>query len=460
MSKAFPKSYLMETPEGDCVRLQFDMDTRRWESGTLALQRHSGQWSLNVGTEEYQCEDGSPKIDCAGYTVHNPDLSDPKGLKSRKRARKSTGSRARVGDHLKAIIKEQTGATPKLSGPGKSCGCNDLAKKMNTWGIEGCSTRKAEILDHLVNIASDLTGFNNVKSIYKIAAALPLPEMVIRKVAEAWVDSAIALAKAELARIQRSRPSTISRNQQNANARPAEPRPFTEAPSATLLFHIYPTHNWRKHVDYMNEHAVGYSRKIMSIAVDEHTANANEVKDAFGGSWEYITVPNDPQLREVLSYRELFKLAYTEDPNHIIVCAHGKGAQAHTVGNESIRWWTNAMYETVVGNLSELYEEFEKGYNVVGSFRRIGRQFGCKHRYHFSGTFYALRASGFFLPNGKIPPIRQRWWGTESLPGDTIPFQESKCIVGDGVGDMYKEKNHPVKEFEEWKESKHNATRA
>lgn len=452
MPKSFPKSYLIETPSGECEKLEFDRSIISWSSKELLLKRAQQKWSLNCPEGEIQCVETESRIICGEYNIHCPEPEPRARPRRNQRAIK-----ARVGDSLKRIIKSETGAVPKISGKGSSCSCNDLAKKMNQWGISGCESRKDEIVSQLVESSKDLEGFDNLKPIYKIGSMLPVPSSIIKKIASGWLDRAIETSKAELIQEQKKKRFTgTMKSVSEELKKPLDPAPFNEVPTATLLFHCYPTRdsNWRLHVSLMKTHAKGYSRKIMSIAIDEKTVNINEVKDAFGDEWEYITVANDPALREVISYREMFKMAHSLDPNNIIVCAHGKGAQPHTVGNPQIEWWTKVMYETVVGNLPELYTNFEKGYQVIGSFRRIGRHFGCRYRYHFSGTFYALRSNSFFLPHGSVPRIRSQWWGTESLPGDTIPFYQSKCIVGDMVGDMYREKNHPIEDYEKWKAEK------
>jgi len=229
-----------------------------------------------------------------------------------------------------------------------------------------------------------------------------------------------------------------------------EPQPFIGPVKRILLFYLWENYDIQRHKELLKKYATGYDRKIMCCAYNTE-GNHPDVKSIFDDGWEHISVKNDPKLREVVGYRKMFPMVANEGENTIITCAHAKGAQQHTRESEVINWWTEAMYATVVGNPQEIEDALSKGYIVAGSFRRLGKHFGCKYRYHYSGTFYSLRASEFFKQG--IPKIKDRYWGTESLPGDVIPLNKSYCIFGDNVDDMYKLENQPRDAFLEWEKS-------
>lgn len=232
-----------------------------------------------------------------------------------------------------------------------------------------------------------------------------------------------------------------------------EPQPFTGPVKRILLFYLWENCDIQRHKELLKKYATGYDRKIMCCAYNTE-GNHPDVKSIFDDGWEHISVKNDPKLREVVGYRKMFPMVANEGENTIITCAHAKGAQQHTRESEVINWWTEAMYATVVGNPQEIEDALSKGYIVAGSFRRLGKHFGCKYRYHYSGTFYSLRASEFFKHG--VPKIKDRYWGTESLPGDVIPLNKSYCIFGDNIGDLYKLENQPRQEFQQW-EKRHDA---
>jgi hypothetical protein len=229
-----------------------------------------------------------------------------------------------------------------------------------------------------------------------------------------------------------------------------EPYPFTDKPNMTLLFHCWPhSEGWKKHVDYLKPLDGVFDRKIMGVATDKNLNKFDEVRSAFGDSWEYIEVENNPKLREVATYRPMFDMAYSKGENDVTFCAHGKGAQDHTAESLQIKWWTEAMYATVLYNWKNVLLEMEKGYSIVGSFRRFGGHFKTRYSWHYSGTFYAFRNQRAFQ-NG-IPQIDNQWWGTESWPGNHFCKEESSCIFADTCGDIYKPSSYLESALNEWK---------
>lgn len=234
---------------------------------------------------------------------------------------------------------------------------------------------------------------------------------------------------------------------------PSEPLPFNGEPRLTLMFHVWPHGDgWRRHVEKLRPVIDRFDRKILGIAVDSSTAPASEVIEAFGDGWEIVQVTNHPDrrrgLREVETYQKMLPMVDT-GVNDIAVCAHAKGVQTHTAASEPVTWWTDAMYETVLYNLDGVISAMRDGAAVVGSFRRHGSDLGVRHHYHFSGTYYAFRSC--IAMSGGLPKYRQKWWGTESWPGDYFPLSASHCIFGDHIGNPYKLEQQPRAELEEWK---------
>ena len=86
--------------------------------------------------------------------------------------------------------------THKTEGPGtilkrmipgilkrRNCGCGDIAKQMDTWGVSGCERNKKHIVRHLVNQARQ----NRLLRLFG--------ERPARIVAEHWVSQAIERAR-------------------------------------------------------------------------------------------------------------------------------------------------------------------------------------------------------------------------------------------------------------------------
>ena len=94
-----------------------------------------------------------------------------------------------VGSQLKNLIERKVPAVLRSKVPKSTCGCSDLEKKMNMWGIDKCQQESEYIISHLVG-QSDKMG--------KVATAVPL--VLRRKAAEKMLKLAIKMEeKAKLA---------------------------------------------------------------------------------------------------------------------------------------------------------------------------------------------------------------------------------------------------------------------
>jgi len=391
-------------------------------------------------------ENGSDNASAAGKVTE--------GISTTKSPIKPRQPVIRVGSILKEVIYKHTGVRSKISNS-EGCGCDKYADMMNSWGIEKCEANIEKIVSHLV---SNKTKLEDAKPHIKLLSKLPIPNVITEAVCRSWVREAIDLAKQELSTQDQN--YSMFRNMPGGEGGSLTPLPFTAKPSAKLLFHLWPrTGTWQKHIEYLGKYANGYDRKIMAIATGEGTDSVESIQREFSNEWEFVICDNDPKLREVKTYREMFTMVVSQNINDVVVCAHGKGAQSHTNESESIAWWTEAMYETVVGNLPEVFSKMSEGYTAVGSFLRNGKHFGCKYRYHFSGTFYALRTS-MICNGGEFPKIRSQWWGTESFPGDHIPKDKAYCIFADDCGDMYHAENQPRNELIEWRSRRESSEKS
>lgn len=229
------------------------------------------------------------------------------------------------------------------------------------------------------------------------------------------------------------------------------PRPFTGTPRLTLICHCWPHGDgWQKHVEYLKPVAGVFDRKIMGIATGPATASGSEVRQAFGDDWEHFEVPNNRTLREVATYKTLLNMVASTDDNDVTFCIHTKGTQSHTAQSEQVAWWIDAMYSTVVYNWQNVLEKMKQGYPIVGSFKRYGKDLGTRFKWHYSGTFYALRNAATFSDG--IPEYDGRWFGTEAWPGHHFTQEESACMFGDGCGDLYHRNEILHSQLVKWKQ--------
>ncbi len=70
------------------------------------------------------------------------------------------------------------------------CGCSDMQKKMDKWGVEGCERRRKLIVSHLTQQSDKLI------PAFRAASGL-LPASIKMKVASILLDKAIKNAKNE-----------------------------------------------------------------------------------------------------------------------------------------------------------------------------------------------------------------------------------------------------------------------
>jgi len=347
-----------------------------------------------------------------------------------------------------ALIKEAVGAALKeriaklvTIKTSKGCNCNNLAADMDRWGIAGCEERREQIIDHLVgNRDMLIEALRDWLGHAAGLAASMIPDMMLRAGAGWLLSNAIDDVRGSLYSDSRPNPITILKH-----------RPFTADPKLTLLCHCWANgENWRRHVEYLKPVDGVFDRKIMGVAVNKGSSGFDDVRRAFGDSWEYFQVENDKNLREVATYGKMFQMVESIDENDVTFCIHTKGTQDRTAASQQIRWWTEAMYETVIYDWQTVLEKMEDGYSIAGSFRRFGAHFQTRYGWHFSGTFYAFRNAATFQHG--IPQIDQRWWGTESWPGRHFCREETACMFADNAGDIYKADPKLEQDLIEWRQ--------
>ena len=94
-----------------------------------------------------------------------------------------------VGSQLKKLIQKSVPQAMLDKIPKPTCGCEDIERKMNAWGIERCKQESEFIISHLVG-QTDKMG--------KVATVVPL--VVRRKAAEKMLKLAIKMEKKQSSR--------------------------------------------------------------------------------------------------------------------------------------------------------------------------------------------------------------------------------------------------------------------
>jgi hypothetical protein len=345
-----------------------------------------------------------------------------------------------------------------LKGTG-SCGCKNLKAQMDREGCDWCEASRELIVSKMMKNAAQLVTFANIGEAVVNSA---VGRAACKMAANALLTSAIETARAEANQKRKARPPRELTQRarrypplSHSPTIPKEPLPFTGEPELTLMFHVYPRgEGWRSHLAKMEPQLHRFKRKILGVAYDRDTYSVDDTVAAFGDGWEVFTAENGAKgkhqkgLREVATYQQMLPTLDT-GPNDVTFCLHGKGSQTGYDKSDPIQWWIDAMYSTVYHNIDGVIDEMRNGAAIVGSFRKHSKDLGTRHRWHYSGTYYAFR-NAITCSNG-WPNFRQKWWGTESWPGDHFPLSASACIFGDRCGNLYHVNEQPRQQLEEWK---------
>lgn len=216
--------------------------------------------------------------------------------------------------------------------------------------------------------------------------------------------------------------------------RPITPRELIE-PRRHLHYFLYPrfAESTRYHIEKLREYIWQFEgERVCCVATGSNTIHEKirpELREIFTQVYE---VPNDPKKRELVGFipsLQRINESGATTGSDCICFAHGKGQQHGTSGNKIIREWTDAMYETVVGNWLQVETAMRQGYPLAGSFKVIGNFRTTRFRWHYSGSFFWARADSLFSK-----PWRKtcnRWWGSESYVGRYWAANEGFCLFGD-----------------------------
>ena len=238
-----------------------------------------------------------------------------------------------------------------------------------------------------------------------------------------------------------------------------EPVTFT-APVRHLTFHIYPVSDhgaWQWNCDQLSRHALQFNgRRIVSIVTDKHTDAAEAVQDYLRDfTDEFIVAKNNPQLREVATWLPMLeRLEHYQSDQDVTFACQAKGVRRPMTAHQTdgVFPWTSAMYELCLSRPAEVLALLAT-HATAGAFRRYGAPQNGWGPWHYSGTFFWWRNRDGFRRNWRYTP--QSFFGTAAWPGLMFSPEESACILGDGVNDLYNRPywdRHIEPQLREWRE--------
>ena len=384
----------------------------------------------------------------AGLLVRSSD--DPTGGKITIAARATNAVARKPREPVGTVLAQKIEGLIGIKA-GSGCNCKDLAAKMDSWGVVGCEKNRKTIVDALVANRDILQAALAQWSSFAGLLASLTPDAVLRQGAEWLLSTAInearTMAPAPKVRQQKPRPprqprqprqpsqagmkrflGSLKKEQDRLHAAtmaapPPKPDPFIGEPVLHFGAHLWPVKgNWQWHVNLWNHMPRLINGKcFVGIATDQHTDTFETVKAALRPEFICIEMQNSKQ-GENPTFRWLQEVV-PQGPDDVLIYCHGKGVRAHTAASEAVRRWSEAMYQTVVFNHDRIREKLAAGYINVHSFRTFGtRPLSPKHKWHPSGTYFAVRAKHL---GGKS--VGDRYGAVEAWCGQHFPAHLSWC---------------------------------
>lgn len=323
----------------------------------------------------------------------------------RRRVKPEESSPGGVGTELQAL----------LAGLGvPSCGqCQEKATEWDRLGVAWCESHKGELVEHLREAAARL----------------------------GWLDRLIAgVAAIRLTGTLDAIPALIEEGIRRA-------APYPEIRTRHLLYHLAPMpgNAWRLNVALLRRSWELFNgKRVIAVLEGPEMEPRDVILDAFAGveAPEFIWLPNDPRLREVLTFLPLFERVESDDPHAATFWGHAKGV---TRGNHwSVARWRDILYQANLGRWNRVHEILRR-FPLAGCFKKVGRGWSpdeSASEWHYSGSFFWFRNRELFTkPDWRR--IDQFWSGIEPYPSLHFPAEQAGCIFFQGqVGElnMYDEK--------------------
>lgn len=205
-----------------------------------------------------------------------------------------------------------------------------------------------------------------------------------------------------------------------------------------LAYHICPfewTETWQRNLDHLKRRWTLFNgKKVIAIATgDYNLATASEVQQYMGrlsDEVEWIVLRNVPNLRELVSWKAIWKRVHTSNPQHVTFYAHAKGVTKPVNPGVSVHAWTDIMYETCL-DYWPIVERLLRHHPIAGSLQKIGNGFlGPRSTWHYSGAFFWVR--NCMVSWKQLTDIDRQWWGTEAWVGRHWPAERGGVIFHRG----------------------------
>jgi len=223
-------------------------------------------------------------------------------------------------------------------------------------------------------------------------------------------------------------------------------RAFSEITVRNLIYHCCPLKSndlWRANVRQLLDHPEAFNgRRLIAVGTGEGMHDLDEVRKELGNFAELMPIPNDKELREVVSFLPLLCGVASTASNEATFYAHTKGnSTADSV--EGATYWRNAGYRYLVGEWESCAEHL-RSHKAVGIHKMVyptpsDSPFpsGLRHgRWMFCGTFFWFRNDQVFNQAKwrKVPVDR---YGAEAWLSGLLAPEECKSVYQKWPEEIY-----------------------
>lgn len=204
-----------------------------------------------------------------------------------------------------------------------------------------------------------------------------------------------------------------------------------------LLYHIWPKKGKTQSILYnitqlKRRLHLFNGIKVLAIVTGNTEFSPDEIVRLFNNSFDKVIVlPNDKNLREVVTFIPLFNEVSNYLDGHATFYCHGKGTTHDFNEKTTVHAWSDMMFEILLDYWPYI-EKLLSIYPIVGAFKKYNRLLHVsKAEWHYTGTYYWFRNDVVFKKDWR--KVDQIWWGTELWPGIQFTKKEGGCAFLSGA---------------------------
>lgn len=201
-----------------------------------------------------------------------------------------------------------------------------------------------------------------------------------------------------------------------------------------LIYHVYASKAndcWKANIRQLKRRIGLFNgKRVIAVAEDRNSHSWLTVKREFGmDGLDFMALPNDPRIREVVTFAPLLRKVYSVNPREATFYAHSKGNTNRTDSVKGMVYWRNAGYHFLLDDPAMIRRALQL-HPCVGIHKMCWSDCIPPYptrlswgRWMFAGTFFWFRNEDVFS-NWKWPFVPDDRYGAEAwLSGLFAPSQ-------------------------------------